>query len=1012
MPYRILRLFIVIACMSGALHAQYPGWNSLEIATDYNTCMQGVKDTSGTWLIQPKYEYLTATGAVYIAGYGGRYGVIDTNGREFIPMIYESVYALGSWSWWGTVLKDYYVVTRNGKQGVVDSANQPIVPIRYEQIQATPDSVILAREGKTWEFYYLKGTHFTSPWKSKRGPEWLGEHRYRFRKKTIFGKKYGVVGDSGQIIVEQKYDHIDGYPITRTFMLTRNNKYGYCSDAGKMLWPISFKWDKNERWYGNSFRLVGSSGVGPAQLNGKQGLISVHGDTILPFIYDDIEAFNLKLDNRLWSVSINGLSGIYDHIDGWKLAPVYSEITRVKTYTSEKDSGAVGLLVAKRDGQWGAVLTSGQIVVPFNNTDMHREDEMNYIFLRGDSLLQLHVGTSWSRMQVVARTVANEPYPSFKWPYGEQEDAAPADQEFRIFQGKNGVTAFYHPGHANGDFIYHDTAHPFNTGNYYGMSLPDSIVFATAFFTKPLTKPWTTGEVFSVYSIRSDLYEKDTLERYPSICIRKRKDGNSLTAINEIVYLEYGSEYYLTLNSDVVRSDGKLIINGDSVMQTTAKRHGHDGSLFFVTKKYLAGTGFVFAAHDTLGRMQVPDQSRDISDFTDRYCWSPAKEWNEWQLTDRKSGKNILGQKMFSENPSPVWDSITIAENKKNGVRLFNADRQQYLTAYGFNNITALNMEGTVFAVMTCSRHIGVMDAGGHWLLDTVYNFYTPVDEDTAIVLTNPEGEGEYRRTFCNHYVFYNADTQIVFNAATQKAENRERGINVLWKQVVVVPDSAKLETLPAYYHWLFRRHLNLYLQGGEDSTFTGWQQQCIVDSVYSPRRSWDMHHELYDPACSYCKARGALGLGYSWNPYEENAAYQVEYRSDSLVSFYRLGSTRSLDFRKEDRYWFSNVMMFDDGPRQLTIDSLFNPASDWRNFLINTVISYVNNHNNIDGDCHNPAGIPKMLSQTFLVSADGLRLYPEGFQENWSQLVITIPWKDVDPYLRDDMRRKLPVHK
>jgi hypothetical protein len=52
------------------------------------------------------------------------------------------------------------------------------------------------------------------------------------------------------------------------------------------------------------------------------------------------------------------------------------------------------------------------------------------------------------------------------------------------------------------------------------------------------------------------------------------------------------------------------------------------------------------------------------------------------------------------------------------------------------------------------------------------------------------------------------------------------------------------------------------------------------------------------------------------------------------------------------------------------------------------------------------------MLNEYFELTPQGLLLYPKGFEENNVQLILTVPWKDVDPYLRKDIKSRLPISK
>jgi hypothetical protein len=977
--------------------------------------MQGVKDSTGAWVIQPKYDDISVYHERYIVSSGGKMGLIDYNGKEMIPLMYDYLRPANSWSGMSYILGGYYAVSKGAYTGIVDSTNHIVVPIHYLNVRALYDSTFCCQlSKKTYDLYNLQGTCFHIPWKSRRAPDMEARHAYVIRKRTLLGYRYGVVDDSAHIILERKYDDISGYYETSTLYAERKHSYGFCTLDGKWLWNMNLSVDASD-WYADSYyHMPGNYEIGPAFSRGRWGLISVYGDTVLPFVYDEIEPLQGYGANDLWKITVDTLEGVYDTKHGWVLRPESTVLTTVETFQTS-DSTNVALLVAQQNGKWGALTTSGQTILPFRFDDMLQLTEDNFIFRDGDSLYALNTVGSYERNLLIEKATGKEDlirfYDNFDYT-GEKLRAIPDSKTFSVYHGDKGTIAFFDPSLTH-DSAYVDsvTVKSLSTGNKYGMVVPDSILISALFFVQPFTEANIHTKMFDVYS-PTDLSDDDSAIHYNSFVLMHDKREPALTSVSDQIYQPGGGyDYLITGHDDLIKTDGTIICSGDSVYEINYDHHGNDGSLFFTVRNQ-KGT----CALDSAGKMVLPYTNDDIGDFTEKYSWRSSEDkYYSWYLFNNRTHRQVTGKKVFSEDPFTIWDSITIIKNDQSGSRIFNADRNKYLTSYGFNSVIPLNTEGTLFAVKTCSEHVGVMNASGKYILDTIYEAFTRVDSDTFF-RSNESVTDEYFRSFFHRIVFYNATSSVTLDCTTGTTLSRKESLDLLWKETAVVLPYENLEaTMRDSFTEVIRddRFLTVYMNEKDSASLLSWHKQSLMDTIYTPVRYFDVSSWYYQNPCIYCKNSGVKSVAFDWekNYGRNNLWFMMEYHNDSLLSFSRVSRFYSWQAQFEKK-WFSTVMLFPDGPHQMTLDSLFNPSSDWKNFVINTVISYVNTHMGIEGDCHNPAGLPSLLNEQFLISEKGLLLYPPDFKENSAQLVLTIPWKELDPYLRNDIRNQLPVSK
>ncbi len=114
--------------------------------------LHGWVGKSGKLLIEPIYEDLKATwdSPYLIVKKDGKYGVIDSLGKQVIPFKYEELEHFSPFSFETDIKRgDVFIVKELTKQGVINTKEKVLIPIEYESIKTTSSGIICRKEGLT-----------------------------------------------------------------------------------------------------------------------------------------------------------------------------------------------------------------------------------------------------------------------------------------------------------------------------------------------------------------------------------------------------------------------------------------------------------------------------------------------------------------------------------------------------------------------------------------------------------------------------------------------------------------------------------------------------------------------------------------------------------------------------------------------------------------------------------------------------------------------------------------------
>ncbi len=205
----------------------------------------------------------------------GKWGFIDRDGREVIPLKYS--YA----GWFSEGLAD--VCIRDGgtkKYGFIDKTGKEVIPFIYDYASRFREGLakVLIGDWKTgkWGFIDREG---------KEAIPFIYDYAEDFANglaKVKLEGKWGFIDRRGQKITSFIYDDAENFT-NGLAKVKLDGKWGFIDRYGRKV--TSFKYDDVERF---------TNGLAKVKLGGKWGLLDHTGNELLSIEYDEINNINIK----------------------------------------------------------------------------------------------------------------------------------------------------------------------------------------------------------------------------------------------------------------------------------------------------------------------------------------------------------------------------------------------------------------------------------------------------------------------------------------------------------------------------------------------------------------------------------------------------------------------------------------------------------------------------------------------------------------------------------------------
>lgn len=980
------------------------------IATDYNECQMGIKDTLGNWIVKPQYVmiYEMESGDFKITDYNTE-GVIDPNGRVIVPMIYYRVWP----TYWSQ--NAFYTVQLGKRYGVIDRSGKMIIPCRYKEIGGNEDTTFNARVSwRKWYIIHRDGTRFLNPERSNWRPYMIDSSLFLMEKERWFlHNRYGLYDDSGNVVLRPKYFNISSKWYEHTLTISTRKHRGYFTTELDTLWPMIFDYyPRYRRGYWETYWFsphLSDDGITAERINGKKGLINMKGDTILPFKYQLVDLIGYSGTNSVWRVRHDEHWGIFEAGKGWIVPLSLNWINSIAEYHRDADSSFVGVFTGEIDGKIGMQTTVGDIIVPYEFENIEHDGDVIH-FLSKDSVVTVTFTSTITRHRLMTGSDTISQYSNrYDYEYSnelnEPHTRIPDNGHFNINEKEPGWKLYYHPGHLDDTLLHPRYQYPVPIDEKRKSNFPNRQLNASVFEVRTHKPKITLPEGGGVYFDfeNTDHSQQPKHERF--IVLEGSYDDIKYLYIDEVVetLADKQHEYYWSDDGLLFRDDNKILSNREYNSCSFAQSLP-DSVVYF--ELYTHGKTAIMDGEGNY--VLTPHNNVKVGDFNTSYAWidtRPYKGKNHWKLIDTKTDKTVYDLGKSWRSYGDLRKDLIVDYSSKKGYFLFNVTQQKQVTA-GYDQIRPADTEGELFFIRTCTGKHGMMNKAGNIVVDTLWNYFTPFSFYGGVATFNQWWDSYSVEPNYRYFVFYDNRTSVIYDVLN-RTELRDK--KMLVDSALFTTDTVTKKMLEMYgqEEEIPEGTIRIYIDSTDRLNLQPWHYTSIFDSVFTRKRL-----EYYDPiynsfssftSCHYCGKKTKRYTYPAPNHYNDRNFYEVHFVSATAISlsgFNEYGTRR----------WYTNHVMTGTTVQPVTLQWLFDPRSDWRNYLINSVITYVNTHLNVTGDCHNPAGLPMLLNEDFLIGQNGIELYPEGFYENNYQLMIILPWKECSPYLLTSMKKALPV--
>lgn len=217
----------------------------------------------GKELGTPEYDEIVYVGddGLIIAKKNGKYGFINTEGKEVISFLYDYV----------MMFHEGLAPVKLGKNwGYIDNDAKEVIYPQYEFADVFNEGYARVKKDGSWGYIDKKGEYVISP---------------RYSDATLFVKgiatvkldrKWGVIDTKGEFIIPPNYDKILRVIEHDLIALKQDDKWGFASYDGKIL--VSPRYD--------DYAGFGANGLAAVKIGEKWGYVDKTGKLVIPASFD------------------------------------------------------------------------------------------------------------------------------------------------------------------------------------------------------------------------------------------------------------------------------------------------------------------------------------------------------------------------------------------------------------------------------------------------------------------------------------------------------------------------------------------------------------------------------------------------------------------------------------------------------------------------------------------------------------------------------------------------------
>ena len=348
-----------------------------EIFADYDfvEAIQNMDKNNNTW-----YE-----SDVLKVARGGKYGLINLNGKEIIPTEYDKISPISE-------VKSTFKTEKDGKCGVVNAEGKTIIEPQYADIDVLGEDdksgfIIKNDAGKYGIIDYSNNKVIEANYDSIQ--KVFANDMY---VATNAGKQI-LLNKEGKQILSKGFDTIEQILSSQenAIIYTKNGKYGVMSIEDNSI-IVKPEYDSLKET---------KTGILIAQKDGKYGIINLQSEEKIPFNYTSI-SYNKKADiyvaedsefnsavlNSNLEVKLTGILIDLNDIKGYIKMRINDEYKYYNFKFEEQQESDIypnkTLFISKKNGKYGLVDKTGKVIVDYKYDDAIDQNECGYVAVKKD----------------------------------------------------------------------------------------------------------------------------------------------------------------------------------------------------------------------------------------------------------------------------------------------------------------------------------------------------------------------------------------------------------------------------------------------------------------------------------------------------------------------------------------------------------------------------------------------------------------------------------------------------
>ncbi len=226
------------------------------------------------------------------------HGIILVSAEENVLWAVEPIYDdVGGFSYGLAPIK------KDGKWGFINKNGNEVIPLKYDDVWGFNHPEGLTRVKKDEKFGFIDITGKEVIGVIYDFAEDFGEQNLAVVKKN---DKFGLIDRTGKVVIPLVYDEAPVHS-GDSIAVVKDDKIGFIDIMGKEITPIIYDGLFRFQW-------LATDDLVPVKKDGKWGYIDRTGNEVIPFIYGAVEAFS----EGLAVVSIDGEWGEHLYLGGGK----------------------------------------------------------------------------------------------------------------------------------------------------------------------------------------------------------------------------------------------------------------------------------------------------------------------------------------------------------------------------------------------------------------------------------------------------------------------------------------------------------------------------------------------------------------------------------------------------------------------------------------------------------------------------------------------------------------------